>query len=95
MDSTIKSVKLLYPSLMKDDADQQILDLYKQFEAKEEERTQCFMRQQVLEKEMDEIRKVLLDFRQVYSIEYEEEEKKEKVHGEAPVIVESNGTIHV
>lgn len=95
MSGTIKSVKLLYPSLMKEDAANKILELHKQVAAKEEEYTQCFMRQQVLEKEINDLKHTLTNLKNTYELEYEEGEVKEIVRGDAPVIVESNGTIHV
>lgn len=95
MSKTIKSVKLLYPSLMNEDAAKQILDLYSQVEAKEAERAECFMRQQVLTKEIDAIKNTLTNLKNTYELLYEEGEVKEVVAGEAPTIVESNGTIHI
>ena len=94
MSQTIKSVKLLYPSLMKADAAKQILDLYKQVEAKEEEKYQCFRRQHELEKEIEVLKKQIFDLKTIHELVYEEGEVKEIVKGEAPMIVESNGTIH-
>ena len=94
MSQTIKSVKLLYPSLMKEDAAKQILDLYKQVEAKEEEKCQCFRRQHELEKEIEGLKKQIFDLKTIHELVYEEGEVKEIVKGEAPMIVESNGTIH-
>ena len=95
MSSTVKAIKLLYPSLMKEDAEQQILDMLHQFEIKEQERSECAMRQRELESEIDALRKTLLDLSKLYSIEWEETEVKETPKGEAPAIVESNGTIHI
>lgn len=95
MNQTIKSVKLLYPSLMKADAAKKILDLHLQVKAKEEERVQCFMRQQTLDKEIAEIKSTLTDLKNTYELVYEEGEVKEVVKGQAPTIVESNGTIHI
>lgn len=95
MSKTIKSVKLLYPSLMKESAANQILDLYSQLEAKEAECTKCFMRQQVLTKEIDDIKNTLTNLKNTYELIYEEGKVKEIVAGEAPTIVESNGTIHI
>ena len=94
MSQTIKSVKLLYPSLMKEDAAKQILDLYKQVEAKEGEKYQCFRRQHELEKEIEGLKKQIFDLKTIHELVYEEGEVKEIVKGEAPMIVESNGTIH-
>ena len=94
MGQTIKDVRLLYPSLMKENAAAEILDLYKQVEAKEEERSQCFMRQCTLDKEIEELKKKLFDLKTVHELVYEEGEVKELVKGEAPMIVESNGTVH-
>lgn len=94
MSQTIKSVKLLYPSLMKEDAAKQILGLYKQVEAKEEEKYQCFRRQHELEKEIEGLKKQIFDLKTIHELVYEEGEVKEIVKGEAPMIVESNGTIH-
>lgn len=80
---------------MKADAADKILELYHQVAAKEEERTQCFMRQQELDKEIAAIKSTITNLKNTYELVYEEGEVKEVVRGEAPVIVESNGTIHV
>lgn len=94
MSTTIKSVKLKYPSLMKADAAEKIMSLHKQIAEKEEERSQCFKRQLELDKEIDSIKHDLTNLSNTYELIYEDEEVKEVVRGEAPVIVESNGTIH-
>lgn len=95
MNQTIKSVKLLYPSLMKADAAKKILDLHKQVAEKEEERCQCFRRQLELDREIEAIKHDLTNLSNTYELVYEEDEVKEVVKGQAPTIVESNGTIHI
>ena len=95
MSKTIKSVKLLYPSLMNEDAAKKILDLHLQVNAKENERVQCFMHQQTLDKEIAEIKSTLTALKNTYELIYEEVEVKDVVKGQAPTIVESNGTIHI
>lgn len=95
MSSTIKSVKLLYPSLMKEDAAQRIMDLHKQVAEKEEERCQCFRRQLELDREIEAIKHDLTNLNNTYELVYEQDEVKEIVKGDAPTIVESNGTIHI
>lgn len=95
MSETIKSIKLLYPSLMKEDAAEKIMDLHRQVFEKEEERTQCFMRQQELDKEIDALKHDLTNLKNTYELVYDDDEVKEIVKGEAPTIVESNGTIHI
>ena len=95
MNQIIKSVKLLYPSLMTPDAVKKIFDLHLQVKIKEEERVQCFMRQQILDKEIAEIKDILTNLKNTYELIYEEEKVKEAAKGQAPTIVESNGTIHI
>lgn len=95
MSKTIKSVKLLYPSLMNEDAANKILDLHLQVNAKEEERVQLFMRQQTLDKEIADIKSTLTVLKNTYELIYEDTEVKDVVKGQAPTIVESNGTIHI
>jgi hypothetical protein len=80
---------------MKGSAAKRILELHEQEEAKKEERAQHFMRQQELDKEIAAIESDLTNLKNTYELIYEEGEVKEVVKGEAPVIVESNGTIHV
>lgn len=80
---------------MREDAAKQILNLLKQIEYKKEERVQCFMRQQVLDKEIADLEKTLNVFGGAYEVVYEKDKPKEFVQGQAPVIVESNGTVHI
>lgn len=81
--------------MMKEDAAKKILDIYQQIEDKEQERYECFKRQQTLEKEIDALKHTLTDLKNTYELVYEEGEVKELVIGEAPTIIESNGTIHI
>ena len=92
----IKEVKLLYPKLMSRSAASHIIRLYRTMEAKEQERYQHYLAQQELDKEVKEIKAELEHMRGMYELVYEEiEEKAPIVGGEAPAIVESNGTIHI
>ena len=61
---------------------------------KEEEKYQCFRRQHELEKDIEDLKKQIFDLKTIHELVYEEGEVKEIVKGEAPMIVESNGTIH-
>jgi len=94
MGRTIKEVRLLCPSIMKEGAAEKILDMHRQVEAMEEEKSQCFMRQCELEKKIADLKNQLFDIKNTYELVYEEGEVKEIVKGEAPMIVESNGTVH-
>lgn len=92
----IKEVKLLYPKLMNHRAASYILKLHRTMEAKRQERYQHYLAQQELDKEVAKIEDELKNMKGMYTLIYEEPEKKEPIKGGgAPAIVESNGTIHI
>lgn len=91
----IKAVKVLCPEYMSGDFASKILSLYKRIEEVEDTRDKAFMQMNFCDKELEGLTAKLGKFSGLYELECEEEEPKEFVKGEAPGIIESNGTVHV
>lgn len=82
--------------MMKEDAEEQIIAMHTKLEEMQKEKVQYFMELQRLEKEIKELQYHLSNLKgKVYEPIYKKVERREVVKGVAPVIVESNGTIHI
>ena len=92
---TIKAVKVLCPEYMSGDFASKVLSLHKRIEEVKDIRDKAFMQMNLCDKELEELTAKLGKFSGLYELEYDETVVKEFVKGEAPGIIESNGTVHV
>lgn len=95
MNRKITAVKVTHPEYMAGDFATKVLSLYKQVEELENKCDESFRSHYLAELELKKAKAELGSLSGLYELEYEEEEPKEFIKGEAPGIVESNGTIHV
>lgn len=95
MNRRITAVKVTHPEYMAGDFATKVLSLYKQIDELEKRRNEAFMAHHFAELELKKAKAELSSLSGLYELEYEEEEPKEFIKGEAPGIIESNGTVHV
>lgn len=91
----IEPIKILHPDVMKAGADKTIRKKLYLLAALEDENANLFMQQTRNETKINELRTELDALKGLYEVKYKESKPKEFVKGEAPTIVESNGTIHI
>lgn len=92
----IKEIRLVYPSVMGNDAASKIRELIDSISEMEDRRAQLFMEQEELSKKIAENQQILDAFNKTYEVIYEEPEVKKEVieNNYGPAIKESNGTFH-
>jgi len=99
MSKAIKSIKLLHPEIMNVEAAvKRIQSLLQEIEKFKDEKAELCMKEQYYEDQIKANMKELKSYEGLYEIEYEEPEQKQQVASnprECPMVVESNGTVHI